>query len=109
MKIEKQIDFRSNGYDESSLIERVSIELSDVTINNIKKAQEVIKNNDIPIETIKLKLSDDYQYIGYDDVVINEWRDDGGCLLVYKNSVYFYAQCKYDSSSQIESEELTIN
>lgn len=109
MKIKKEVLFRSNEYDESSNIKIVSIDLSDVTINNIKKIQEFLKTFNIPIENVKLKLADDYQYIDWDGSVTDEWRDDGGSLLVYEHSVYFYAQCKYDSSSQIETEELTIN
>lgn len=109
MKIEKEILFRSNEYDDSALIKVVSIELSDVTIGNIKEAQQIIKHNPFPIHSIKLRLNDDYSYIDWDGSVTDEWRDDGGYLLVYEHSVYFYAQCKYDSSSQIETEELTIN
>jgi hypothetical protein len=109
MKIEKEVLFRSNAYDESADIKIVSIDLSDETISAIKKAQEIIKTTPISIESIKIKLNDSYEYINWESDKTSEWNDDGGYLLVYKHAVYFYAQCKYDSSSQIETEELKIN
>jgi len=37
-----------------------------------------------------------------------DWRTDGGELIVYQESAYFYAQSRYDSSDQIESDAFTI-
>ena len=111
-KFELEIAFRSWDYSENFEIDRVVLELSDKDVENIKQAQEFIKSND-SIHSVRIDVDGSVVYESEtdEDGVFEEndgWRTDFHTLVVYDNSIYYYAQSKWHSGDQMESEGFSI-
>ena len=50
-----------------------------------------------------------YTLLNDEDEPEEDWRDNGGELIIYQESIYFYSQSKWDSSDQIESECISFD
>jgi hypothetical protein len=111
-KFELEIAFRSWDYSDSFEIDRVVLELSDKDISNINQAQEFIKTNgDIHSVKVDINGSVAYERETDEEGVFEEfdgWKTDTHSFVVYDNTVYYYAQNKYHSGDQIESEGFSI-
>lgn len=104
--ITKDIIFRSDEY--SGYPCKVRVEFTPDDFNRIARVQSLIKDNDrFGINSIRID-SAGYTLLNEDDGSEEDWKDEGGELIVYPESVYFYAQNKYDASDQIESEAITL-
>jgi hypothetical protein len=106
--LEKEVAFRSMDGSISNNIEALSINISDDDITNIKKAIGVLKENKC-MQSIKLDLVGFVDYIDVDEIIINgDWLVDVESLIVYEIGVFYYAQNKWHSGDQIESNIITL-
>jgi hypothetical protein len=104
--IEKKINFRSSDFSSSSNIETLRFNLTPTDIVNLKTAIELVKTNRF-IASINVSLDGVVDYLDDEGNDEDDWRIDVDHFIVYNSSIYYYAQNKYDSSDQIESEEIT--
>lgn len=104
--IEKGIAFRSDDYSDSSNIEVLKFTLTPTDIANLKTAMELVKMNSF-IASINVSLDGVVNYLDDEGKDADDWRIDVDHFIVYDSSIYYYAQNKYDSLDQIESEEIT--
>jgi hypothetical protein len=104
--IEKKVNFRSEDYSSSSEIETLKFTLTPTDITNLKTAMELVKTNRF-IASINVSLFGGVDYLDDEGKDADDWRIDVDHFIVYDNSIYYYAQNKYDSGDQIESEEIT--
>jgi hypothetical protein len=103
---EKCIAFHSMEGSDAMMIETLKIHVTPTDVANIKKSMELIKENSF-ITSINVEIDGIVEY--FDDVNHEvDWRADVDKFIVYDNSVYYYAQNKWHSGDQIESEEITI-
>ena len=108
--IKKEIFFRSNSYNETENIKSVELQLSDETIKNIQKAQDLIKANNFIFNIHVEKMPDDkITLLDWDDNMTDDWKVAFHLLRVFANTVYYYAECKYDSADQIESDGISLD
>jgi hypothetical protein len=106
--LEKEVAFRSMDGSHSNNIEVLSINISDDDIINIKKAIDVLKENKCR-QSIKLELSGFVDYIDDDEIIINgDWLVDVESFVVYESGIFYYAQNKWHSGDQIESDMITL-
>ena len=89
-------------------VEQVEIGLSVNDKENIAKAQEIIKQNYDFISSVRIEFQGT-QVTYYD--AIGDRIDDMPMVgteqfIVYSNSVYYYAESKYDSGDYMEAEVL---
>lgn len=103
--IEKQIAFYSMEYSDAMSIEKLKINITPTDVANIKKAMELVKENSF-ITSINVDLNGHVEYLDDENVEVENWRVDVERFVVYSNSVYYYAQNKWHSGDQIESEEI---
>lgn len=103
---EKCVAFHSMESSDAMMIETLKIHVTPTDVANIKKSMELIKENSF-ITSINVEIDGIAEY--FDDVNHEvDWRADVDKFIVYDNSVYYYAQNKWHSGDQIESEEITI-
>jgi len=108
--IKKEIFFRSNSYSESENIHSVELQLSDETIKNIQKAQDLIKANNFIFSINVEKMPDDkITLLNDEDNMTDDWIVGVLVLKVYNDVFCYYAQCKYDSADQIESDSISLD
>lgn len=102
MKILKaKILFVSNEYTDHPTA--FKIELTEEIVELVQQAGLVLKL--FPeFESIAIPYQADYSGVSSH----LDWEADGGVLKVFKNTVYYYEQSKYDCSDQIESEGISI-
>lgn len=103
--IEKQIAFFAQDYSDAMQIETLKIHVTPTDVDNIKKAMEFVKNNDF-ISSIHIDLNGHVEYLDDDNKEFEEWITDVEGFVVYSDSVYYYAQNKWHSGDQIESETI---
>jgi hypothetical protein len=103
--IEKGIAFFSQDYSDAMQIETLKINVTPTDVENIKKAMEFVKNNDF-ISSIHIDLNGHVEYLNDEGEEFDEWRVDVERFVVYSDSVYYYAQNKWHSGDQIESEAI---
>lgn len=107
--VKKEIAFFSNSYSDAMSIDQVQIKLSDVDIENIKRASKLVKDNKF-ITSIKIEVDGEVDYLDEnDDPADVDWRVDVQNFMVYDDTFYYYAQNKWDSGDQIESGAFEIN
>lgn len=104
--IEKGIAFRSEDYSDSGNIEVMKFTLTPTDIANLKTAMELIKTNRF-IASINVSLDGVVDYLDDEGNDVDDWRIDVDHFIVYDNSIYYYAQNKWNSGDQIESEVIT--
>jgi hypothetical protein len=108
--IKKEIFFRSNSYSETENIHSVELQLSDETIKNIQKAQDLIKANNFIFSINVEKMPDDkITLLNDEDNITDDWKVGIYLLRVYADTVYYCAECKYDSADQIESDGISLD
>lgn len=105
--LEKQIAFFSMEYSDAMQIETLKIHISQTDIGNIRSAMALLKANPF-MESINLSLNGNVEYLDDDDNEV-EWRTDVERFIVYHDAVYYYAQNKWHSGDQIESESIELD
>lgn len=103
--IEKGIAFFAQDFSDAMSIETLKINVTPTDVENIKKAMEFVKNNNF-VSSIHIDLNGHVQYLDEDGGEVEDWRVDVERFVVYSNSVYYYAQNKWHSGDQIESEAI---
>jgi len=106
--IEKGIAFHSMEYSDSMEIDKLKINLTPTDVDNIKNAMELVKNNKF-INSINIDLNGNVEYLDDNDVDVESWENDVERLVVYNDSVYYYAQNEGHSGDQIESDCITLD
>jgi hypothetical protein len=106
--IEKQIAFHSMEYSDAMGIKTLKIHVTPTDIDNIKNAMELVKNNKF-INSINVDLNGHVEYLNENGGEFENWIIDVERLVVYNNSVYYYAQNKWHSGDQIESDCITLD
>jgi hypothetical protein len=106
--IEKGIAFFAQDFSDAMSIDKLKINLTPTDVDNIKNAMELVNNNKF-INSINIDLDGSVEYLNDDDEDIESWKIDVERLVVYNNSVYYYAQNKWDSGDQIESDCITLD
>jgi hypothetical protein len=108
-KFESNIVFKTQYHDNIDYIEMVRLNLSDTTLNNIIKAQDYMKTCGYDIVAIEIPFGDgdEIDHIDEDGEITKQWLCDVRYLKVYPTGFYYYAQNKYDSSDQLESDLIT--
>lgn len=105
--VEKEIIFRSNDCSDSLKFETVKLTFTDRDLDKVKKAMQVCKDNDFVVN-VRIEF-DNFDFLDDDGEEVTDWRVDVSQLIVYKDSCYFYAQNKWDSGDQLESDEINIS
>ena len=103
--IEKGIAFFSQEYSDAMQIETLKINVTPTDVENIKKAMDFVKNNSF-VASVNVDLNGFAEYLNDDNNEVEEWRVDVERFVVYSDSVYYYAQNKWHSGDQIESEAI---
>ena len=103
--IEKQIAFFAQDHSDANIIETLKIHVTPTDVDNIKKAMELVKQNSF-ITSINVDLNGHVEYLDDDNNEVEDWRVDVERFVVYSDSVYYYAQNKWHSGDQIESEAI---
>jgi hypothetical protein len=103
--LEKGIAFFAQDYSDAMSIETLKINITPTDVENIRKAMEIIKANKF-ISSINVELNGHVEYLDDDNKEVEDWRVDVERFVVYSNSVYYYAQNKWHSGDQIESEAI---
>lgn len=98
--IEKGIAFYSQDYSDAMVVETLKIKITPTDVENIKKAMEFVKNNSF-VTSINVDLNGFAEYLDDDGNEVDVER-----FVVYSDSVYYYAQNKWHSGDQIESEAI---
>jgi hypothetical protein len=104
--IEKKVNFRSADFSSSTNIETLKFTFTPTDIVNLKTAMELVKSNRF-IASINVSIDGVVDYLDDEGNDEDDWRIDVDHFIVYNGSIYYYAQNKYDSGDQIESEEIT--
>ena len=104
--IEKEIAFHSMEDSDAMGIEKLKINVTPTDVANIKKAMELVKENDF-ITSINVDLNGHVEYLDDENDEFENWRVDVERFVVYSDSVYYYAQNKWHSGDQIESDAIT--
>ena len=97
-QISKEIAFRTNEYSDNP--NEVFITFTHAWVKQIHEVMQLVKTQKITSAKITCPR---YEYDN------NDWRDDGAELIIFGGTIYFYAQSKYDSADQIESQEITLD
>jgi len=100
------IAFRSDN-SASGSINKMKITINKADKFNILKAQQMLKDNSF-ISNIRVNITSDIIYLDDNNHPTEDWRVDVEQFIIYSNSFYLYAQCKWDSSDYIESIEITL-
>ena len=103
--IEKGIAFFSQEYSDAMQIETLKINVTPTDVENINKAMDLVKNNSF-ISSIHIDLNGYVEYLNDEGEEVDEWRVEVERFVVYSDSVYYYAQNKWHSGDQIESEAI---
>ncbi len=101
--IEKGIAFYSMEYSDAMQIETLKINITPTDVDNIQKAMLIIKDNKF-ISSINVESNGYTEYLDDDGNEVDDWRVDVERFVVYSDSIYFYAQNKWHSGDQIESD-----
>ena len=102
----KEVAFRTED-SASYNIEKIDIILSKQDIENIQKAQTILKDNKF-ISNVRIDVLGLVIHLDYEDSKNDDWRVDVEQFIVYSNCFYYYAQSKWDSGDYLESEELSL-
>ena len=102
--LEKEVGFRCDD-SESSQIEVIKLTFVDSDLDKVKKAMQICKDNDF-IVNVRVEF-DGFEFLDDDEKAV-DWKTDVSQLIVYKDSIYFYAQNKWDAADQIESSEIQL-
>jgi hypothetical protein len=103
--IEKGIAFFAQDFSDAMSIETLKINVTPTDVENIKKVMDFVKKNDF-VSSIHIDLNGHVEYLDEDGDEVENWRVDVERFVVYSNSVYYYAQNKWHSGDQIESEAI---
>ena len=106
--LEKGIAFFSTDYSDAMQIETLKIHITPTDIGNIRSAMGFIKANPF-IVSINIDLNGYVEYLDDDGNEVGDWRIDVERFVVYSDSVYYYAQNKWHSGDQIESESIDLD
>ena len=106
--LEKQIAFYSQDFSDAMSIETLRINITPTDIANIKEAMGIIKSNSF-ISSIHIDFNGEVEYLDGDENTVDNWKVDVEKFVVYDNTVYYYAQNKWHSGDQIESEAIELS
>ncbi len=84
----------------------IKIEFSPELIERIKKVMQIVKDEDL--SSAKIEASGEYFEDEECTIEEQDFRSDVEQFKIHKDSIFFYAQNKWDSSSQFESQEITL-
>ncbi len=101
--LEKGIAFFSTDYSDAMQIETLKIQITPTDVENIQKAMLILKDNKF-ISSINVESNGYTEYLDDDGNEVENWRVDVERFVVYDGTVYYYAQNKWHSGDQIESE-----
>ena len=105
--IEKDVCYNSNEYADTPF--KVRFEFTGEDVFRIGACQSMIKQNKGKLQINSMRIEPgDYTLLDEDDVLNSDWPDEGGQLIVYEESIYFYSQSRHDSGDQIESAPITF-
>lgn len=94
--------FYTNEYSETPY--KTVLSFMDEDILRIRHLQQIAEKENV---TIRMDFVEE-QYLNEDEEEC-EWRSDFSCIQIYSNgSLYYYAQGKYDSADQFETEIFTL-
>ena len=105
--LKKSIAFTSNGNDMAPTL--ATLEFTPDTLTRIARVQCLVKENNL--FSAKIEIPDKVELFDEVDGLaqISEWRYDFATFSIFDDTFYFYAQNKWDSSCQIESEAITLD
>lgn len=103
--LEKGIAFFAQDYSDAMSIETLKIHITPTDVGNIRSAMAVLKANPF-MSSIHIDLNGHVEYLDDDNDEVEDWRVDVERFVVYSDSVYYYAQNKWHSGDQIESEAI---
>ncbi len=106
--LEKGIAFFSTDYSDAMQIETLKIHVTPTDVENIRKAMQIIKANKF-ISSINVELNGHAEYLDDDGNEVEDWRVDVERFVVYDGTAYYYAQNKWHSGDQIESEGIELD
>lgn len=108
MELLTTIAFFSNEDSQATLIDKIKIVLSDDDKANILKAVEISKANKF-IEQIRVSVNGEVTFLDDENNDINGyWKTDVIQFIVYIDTFFLYAQNKWHSGDQIESNGFPI-
>lgn len=97
-----ETSFYTNEYTETP--DKTVLSFTDEDLTRIEHLQQIAEKEDV---TIRMDFVED-EYLDNDDQEC-DWRSDYSCIQIYANgSLYYFAQNKYDSSDQYETESFTL-
>lgn len=100
----KEVAFRCDDSD-SSQIDTIKLEFNETDLDKVKKAMQICKDFDF-IVNVRVEF-DSFAFLDEDEKEV-DWRADVSQLIIYKDSIYFYAQNKWDAADQIESSQIDL-
>jgi len=106
--LEKQIAFFSQDYSDAMSIETLKINITPTDIGNIRSAMAILKANPFMV-SIHIDLNGHVEYLDDEGNEVEDWRTDVERFVVYSDSAYYYAQNKWHSGDQIESEAIELD
>lgn len=101
-KVKTAIGWKSNEYAENP--SHVIVEFTPELVAKICQAQALVQKHNF--DSIRIFAS---QYTELKEgKKESDFRPDVELFIVYNNALYYYAQCKYDSATQIESQAIQL-
>lgn len=108
MILNLEVPFHSQEISDSYAIERIKVDLSEQDKENILKACELVNNNEF-IDNIRISVNSEVTFFDDEDNDITDfWKCEVFQFIVYNDCVFLYAQNKFDSGDQIESNSFFI-
>lgn len=101
LTIKKQVGFTT---DYNAEVDSMVLEFSNEDLQKIRKHQAYLEQNP---DVFKVAMWFDAELLDCDGDEADFRTQGGGELFIFKNSLYYMAQCKYDSSVVVESAEIT--
>lgn len=85
-------------------VSHFGLEFSDEDLKKIRKHQAYLQDNP---DIFKVVMYFDGECFSDEDKTESDFRADGGELFIFKDTVYYFTQSRYDASLQYESQEIT--
>lgn len=109
MELVTHISFFSNEESSASIIDNIKIVLTAEDKTNIIKAVELINDNKF-IEQIRVSVNGEVTFFDDEDNKVNDiWKTDVIQFIVFSDIFVLYAQNKWHSGDQIESDSFSID
>jgi alanyl-tRNA synthetase len=105
--IEKGIAFFGQSYSDAMQIETLRINFTNKDVENIKKAVELVRANDF-ITSIDLNCDGHIEYLDEAGSEFSDWSFGSQRFIVFKDTVYYYAQSSGHAGDQFDSEAIYL-